>query len=160
MILPLAPFGKMLQSAYMQVLRTGARRIWDAVHAFFAVLWGRIEIRSLPATQQVRHAARHQKMLLELSGVLEQMNAWTSRMSARDSRAAKKTLAEAGPAELVQPLAPMTQHDRKVALRAYVAARRQGLPGVPPPAAVTTMPPPLQLPNDADGDGACEECEE
>lgn len=156
--LPLALFGKMLQGAYMQVLKTGARRIWDAARAFFGVLGGRIEMRSLPATQRVTHDIRHQTMLLELASMMEQMHAWTSRMSARDSRAAKKALSEDAPAEPARPLAPMTQRDRKVALRAYVQARKHGVAGVLPPPAVTTAPPQLELPNDADGDGACEEC--
>jgi hypothetical protein len=142
----------------MQVLKTGARRIWDAVRAFFGVLGGRIEMRSLPASQRVTHDIQHQKMLLELASMMEQMHAWTSRMSARDSRAAKQALTKDAPVEPAAPLAPLNQRDRKLALRAYVAARRQGLPGVPPPAAVTTMPPQLQLPEDADGDGPCEEC--
>lgn len=160
MILPLAPFGRMPQSAHMQVLKTGVRRIWDAAHAFFGVLWGRIEIRQLPATQRVMHDVQHQRMLLELASMLEQMHAWTSRMSARDSRAAKKALSSDTPAEPLIPIAPMTQSDRKRALRAYVQAQRHGVPGVPPPAAVTAMPAQLEPPaSDGDGDRPCEECD-
>ena len=145
----------------MSLVTMGGRRIWDAVRAFVAVLWGRIEIRSLPPTQRVRDAVKTQKMLLELSSMIEQMHAWTARMSARDSRAAKRALTELGAEEPAAPAAPISQRDRKTALRAYVAARRQGLPGVPPPPAVTTVPAQLELPSqDGDGadDGACEEC--
>jgi hypothetical protein len=147
----------------MQVLKTGAKRLWDAAHAFVAVLWGRREIKNLSPTLQVKHAARHQKMLLELASVLEQMHAWTSRMSARDSRAAKQVLkADAETGAAAPAVGAVTIKDRKQLLRAYVSARQRGLQGVLPPpyvAALATEAVATQPENGGEPpDEECEEC--
>lgn len=145
-------------SAFMRLLSTVGKRLWDAVHAFVAVLLGRLTPRRLTPTQRVKHAAALQTDLLEVASLLEKMHAWTSRMAARDSRAAKKILdadADVAPVGAASgPTPPLSGKDRKAMLRAYMTAKNFGFPGVPPP------PPPapeqrLEL-EDLNGDGALE----
>lgn len=137
----------------MRLLSTVWKRSWDAVHAFAAVLLGRATTKKLTPTQRVKHAAALQNDLLEVASLLEKMHAWTSRMAARDSRAAKKILDGEPEPEILNPGAPpgsspvLATRDRKAMLRAYVTAQKWGTGGVPPP------PPPEQLSLvDANGD--------
>ena len=126
----------------MRLLTTLGKRLWDAVSAFVAVLFGRLTTRKLTATQRVKHAAALQNDLLEVASLLEKMHAWTSRMAARDSRAAKKILDGEEPAPGVntgQVAPPLTGQDRKAMLRRYVTAQRYGIAGVQPP-----PPPPVE----------------
>ena len=124
----------------MHLLTTLGKRLWDAVAAFFAVLFGKLTPRKLTATARVKHAAALQTDLLEVASLLEKMHAWTSRMAARDSRAAKKLLDE-GAGEDVHVHTPavsgaVSPHDRKMMLRAFVTAQDFGLPAAPPPPVV------------------------
>jgi hypothetical protein len=122
----------------MHLLATVGKRLWDAVTAFVGVLSGRVTPRKLSPTARVRHAAALQADLLEVASLLEKMHAWTSRMAARDSRAAKKLLEEfpgddqpgVAAGSVAPPVAP---GDRKMQLRRFMTARAMGLDGVPPP---------------------------
>jgi len=137
----------------MRLLLTPGKRLWDAVTAFVVVLFGRATTKKLTATQRVKHAAALQNDLLEVASLLEKMHAWTSRMAARDSRAAKRILdSEEAPAVGASPAAtaPLTGRDRKALLRRYWTAQSLGLPGVPPPPPAAA-PEQLEL-ADANGD--------
>ena len=128
----------------MRLLKTGLLRLWDAGHAAFAILFGRLEVRNMRPTSKVKQSAEHAKAMLEVTSLLEMMHAMISRMGARESRAAKKILegdlGDAPPAVSAAPR-PMSAKDRKQALRAYVSAQRYG--GVAPP------PAPLEAPTAA-----------
>ncbi len=136
----------------MQLLKRWGLRIWDAAHAGFAVLFGRLELRSMKPTSRVRQSAEHAKALLEVTSVLEMMHAMISRMGARESRAAKKLLDEVGGAEDLPAATalPMSTGDRKKALRAYVTAQRYGTGGTPPPSAPASVAQPVENPNGDD----------
>lgn len=140
----------------MRLLSTLGKRLWDAVSAFVAVLLGRVTTRKLTATQRVKHAAALQNDLLEVASLLEKMHAWTSRMAARDSRAAKKILDDEGPPSVGQPMVAtpaLVGEDRKTQLRRYMTAQRYGVAGVPPPSAPPVVTEDLSL-AETNGDDA------
>ncbi len=130
----------------MQLLKRWVLRIWDAGHAACAVLFGRLELRNMRPTSQVKQSAEHARALLEVTSVLEMMHAMISRMGARESRAAKKlldaelrtddaTAQSNGPGQNASPI------DRKRALRAYMTAKRFGTGALPPPPVVAPVAP-------------------
>jgi hypothetical protein len=146
----------------MHLLQTMGKRLWDAVRVFVAVLFGTLTPRTLTPTARVRHAAALQADLLEVASLLEKMHAWTSRMAARDSRAAKKLLDEGGdehgePVGAAQALAgatgaPLSTSDRKQMLRRYVTAQRFGFEAPAPPPVASSPEAEPQIPLFA-GDG-------
>lgn len=69
-------------------------------------------------------------LVLEVTNVLEQLNAWAARHAKREARAAKRQLAPEAPPEPASLPAFTPQNDRKAQLRAKLAlARSRSLRG-------------------------------
>ena len=95
----------------------GMGRIRDAVRT---LIWG------APITEVARMRAEWAALVMEVTNVLEQLNAWAARHAKREARQAKKRLAPEAPPEPSQlPLIPY-QGDRKAQLRAKLSQMRSG----------------------------------
>lgn len=106
--------------------RTLGRRIWDAVNAGFAVLFGYQVLLSTKPTASLRKNAELATALLEVTNVLEKLNAWAGRQAKRESREAQKAL-DPEPTQPALPPTLPTNAERKRELRRLVRERRGGL---------------------------------
>lgn len=128
-------------------------RTWDAARAFFAVLFGTRTLRSIEPISQLKKNAEIANALLEVSNVLEKLNAWSARQNQREAREARKQL-DQGVAETGPPPAPLSVKDRKALLRARRRAQRFGGQvelNLPPPLTAPILRTPEELPEDGDG---------
>lgn len=118
---------------------TLVRRLWDALAAFFAVLFGNRTLRSIEPTLRVKKSAEVSSTLIELASVIEKLNMWAARVAQRDAREAKRLLGDE-PQQAPQQPVPSSIKERKQMLRAARRAQRLGtqmeLPQVAPPVAI------------------------
>ena len=89
-------------------------------------LWGRSSVQRKYATRVAQIESEWLDLLVSISDTLEKLNAWHQRIVQRDKRARKAEAAlEENGAQAPAPVAPVTPHDRKAALRARISAQRK-----------------------------------